>query len=117
MEIDKLPPEVAEAIESVTRWMDCDQDWATLQTYLRRLAEENARLARTNIALTAERDHAKLLRLKAESERDALRARIAESGKAECRDDGDLNGPALIAYMAEEDVGRTFALLKLEDGE
>ena len=74
-----LPPEVAEAIQEVTRWFADDQDWAIVRAHLRRLAEENARLARTNIALTAERDHAKLLRLKAEAERDALKARIAEA--------------------------------------
>jgi len=93
MEIDKLPPEVAEAIAALDA-----------MTYAR-LAEENARLLsiqigmhrdvcanalraeeaearvqeleREKIALVAERDHAKLLQRKAESERDALKARIA----------------------------------------
>jgi len=110
--------------------------------HLHRLAEENARLLSIQIgmhrdvcanALRAEEAEARVQELsllagsngmaantaldRAESERDALKARIAVAGRAECRDDGDLNGPALIAYMAEEDVGRTFAMLKLGDGE
>jgi len=86
---DKLPQEVAEAIEYLDRFENCPSGWTTVRAYIDRLADENAR----------------------------LKARIAEAGKAACRSDGGLVGPSLIAYMAEEDVGKTFALLKLEDGE
>lgn len=82
-----LPPEVAEAIKYVDGIFD-DADNGEWST------------VRTHLHILAE-----------------LKARIAGAGKAMCRSDGGLVGPSLIAYMAEEDVGRTFALLKLEDGE
>jgi len=129
MEIDKLPPEVAEAIERAdaafhhTGLFD-EPAWAIIRAHLRRLAEENARLRES--AQQIEREcleawkqatHSRSCATVAEAERDALKARIAEAWRAMCREDGGLVGPSLIAYMAEEDVGKTFALLKLEGGE
>lgn len=41
---DKLPPEVAEAIEYLDRFENCPSGWTTIRAYIDRLAEENARL-------------------------------------------------------------------------
>ena len=109
-----LPPEVANILHDMRaeyrsrHGSECDVEEIEAEFF--RLAEENARLLAANRDCV---DHFEQMR----GELAALKARFAEAGKAECRDDGDLDGPALIAYMAEEDVGKVFALVKLEGGE
>ena len=76
-----LPPEVAEAIKYVDGIFD-DADngeWSTVRTHLHRLAEENARLLAANKDSMLHYNDCRADLAKAESERDTLKARIAEA--------------------------------------
>jgi len=136
MEIDKLPPEVAEAIEALDAMTYAGSrthaHWSCVKDHLDRLAEENARLARANIALIAERDHANLLQRKTESELAALKARTAEAPilvarvvvphacdgapYLECTDSNGGLHPDVVKRFLTPQLRRV-AMLKLEDGE
>jgi hypothetical protein len=107
-------------------FVDYDEHCAEVNRLTARVQElerENGELRKCNLNLGAEliqrmegmgwRDRAD----RAEAELAAIRRRIAVAGRAACREDGGLVGPSLIAYMAQEDVGKTFALLPLDDEE
>jgi|SRR6185437_6464619 len=111
-----LPPEVAEAIKYVDGIFD-DADngeWSTVRTHLHRLAEENARtqekcdlLEQANAFNTLSASAAYTAMRRAEAERDALKARIAEA-PVQVRP---------IPPTPEGLVGARFAMVRLEDGE
>jgi len=119
-----LPPEVAEAIDSIDDCMRMDikvvpvGPLKVVRDYCDRLAEENARLrpmltARSQemLRLVSESGELKTRAEKAESERDALKARIAEAPVVQV-DAGDVIERLLdLGYYK----GKPLALLPLDD--
>lgn len=117
-----MPPEVAEAIAIMDAENTVNGSWNAVRDHLHRLAEENARLnaeckqhLRQAMENGRDANHA-------ESERDALKARIAEAPKTSAYADGDDGltigcGPHILACMDESEIGECFAIVKLENGE
>ena len=119
MEIDKLPPEVAEAIAALDAMTYAGSrthaHWSCVKDHLHRLAEENARLREYEQAA----GRFAIEKAELRRERDALKARITEARRV-MLGTYPAHGSGYVQIVCDPAKGigdETFALLKLKDGE